>query len=142
MNILPGSKIVGASGKCLVVDRMEGEILICGDRRIKLSAVLKVEPPPKPEPPAKPAPLAVGDVCYYGGSKYWQHYGGMELKAFELREGYWTCEKPDGYRTTNIPPIELSRSPVEKPAKNSTANQPRKGQWLKDWEKENQPMQE
>jgi hypothetical protein len=108
MNILPGSKIVGASGKTLVVDRVEGEILICGDRRIKFSAVALVIPPP-------PTKLALGDTVYYCGDRYWEQYQDMPLVLIELREGLWICEKPDNYRTTNLPARELSRLPVDRP---------------------------
>jgi hypothetical protein len=67
MNILPGLKIVGVSGNTLVVERLEGEILICGDRRIKQSAVVKVippeptRPPAKVEPPPEPTGIVIGD---------------------------------------------------------------------------------
>jgi hypothetical protein len=149
LEILEGAIVTGKSGKPLRVISINGDGLVLesdtGLVKAKRSAIVtvispalaKVEPPPEAT-----APLAVGDTAYYCGDRYWHQYRDMPLVLFELREGLWICEKPDGYRTTNIPPIELSRSPVEKPAKNSTANQPRKGQWLKDWEKENQPMQE
>lgn len=130
MNILPGSKIVGVSGKILVVDRAEGEILICGDRRIKFSAVVRVEPPSEPT-----KPLAVGDIVHYCGEQYWEQYQNMPLVLLELREGLWICEKPDKYRTTNLSARELSRSPVDRP-KVKTFQSPQKGQWLKDWESE------
>jgi hypothetical protein len=130
MSIFPGSKITGLSGKTLIVDRIEGEILICGDRRIKLSAVVNIEPPQK-----APAPLAVGDIAYYCGEQFWQQYRGMPLVLLEKREGLWICEKPDGYRTTNLSARELSRSPASQPKVN-TSSSPQKGQWLKDWESE------
>jgi hypothetical protein len=127
MNILPGSKIVGASGKSLVVDRAEGEILICGDRRIKLSAVVKVEPP------EATIPLVVGDTVYYCGDRYWHQYRGIPLVLALLREGEWTAEKADGYYTTNLSVSELSRSPVDRP-RFRDARSTRKGDWLKAWE--------
>jgi hypothetical protein len=135
MEILPGSKIVGQSGKVLLVERIERGLLVCGDRLIKPSAVVRViapDPPQSDPPPApkKPQPLAVGDTCYYCGSWYWQQYGGLELKAALLREGYWSCTKPDGYYTTNILPSELSRSPVAKPTKKSPERIPKAGRWM------------
>jgi hypothetical protein len=141
MNILPGSKIVGASGNTLVVDRLEGEILICGDRRIKPSAVVWVIPPEPTPPPAKisppppeaPAPLAVGETVYYCGDRYWQQYKDIPLILDLLREGLWICKKPDGYFTTNLSARELSREPVDRP-KVKTDRRPQKGQWLLDWE--------
>jgi hypothetical protein len=56
MNILQGSRIVGESGQVLVVDRVEGEIIFSGNRRIKTSAVVRVEPP------LEISHLRVGDV--------------------------------------------------------------------------------
>jgi hypothetical protein len=137
MQIAEGSIVCGKSGKPLrVISASEGKVVVKTDGRlirVDQSLILRVISPP----PTKPAPLAIGDTCYYCGSQYWQQYRGMELKAFMLREGYWTCEKPDGYRTTNISPSELSRSPVDKPTKKA-AKQVQKGQWVKDWEKNNQ----
>lgn len=135
MEILPGSKIVGKSGKVLLVDRIEDGKLICGDRYVLPSAVVKVIPPDPsqsepPPAPKKPKPLAVGDTCYYCGTKFWKQYGGLELKAALLREGYWSCTKPDGYYTTNVLPSELSRSPVDKPTKKSPERMPRAGRWM------------
>jgi hypothetical protein len=67
MEILPGSKIVGKSGKVLLVDRIEGEKLICGDRYVLPSAVVKVIPPdppqsdPPPTPTSPPTAIQIGD---------------------------------------------------------------------------------
>jgi hypothetical protein len=124
--ILQGSKIAGESGAILIVDQVVGDVIICGDRRISIAAVEKVISPP-------PAPLAIGDTCYYCGSKphHWEQYGGLKLTAVILREGYWTCKKPDGYFTTNISPGELSRLPVDKPTTASNTNKPRKADWMR-----------
>jgi hypothetical protein len=40
-----GSTIIGKSGKRLKVDRVDGGIIYSGNLRVKLSAVVKVEPP-------------------------------------------------------------------------------------------------
>jgi hypothetical protein len=45
MKVQIGSVIIGASGKRLRVDSIEGEIIHCGELRIKVSAVIDVEPP-------------------------------------------------------------------------------------------------
>jgi superfamily II DNA or RNA helicase len=46
MEVKEGSRIVGQSGAVLVVDRIEDNLLICGDRLVKLSAVKAVIPGP------------------------------------------------------------------------------------------------
>jgi hypothetical protein len=48
---------VGESGQVLVVDRVEGEIIFSGNRRIKTSAVVRVEPPT-----IEISQLKIGDV--------------------------------------------------------------------------------
>jgi DNA polymerase, archaea type len=45
MKITIGSTIIGKSGKGLIVDRVEGDILWCGDLKILASAVINVIPP-------------------------------------------------------------------------------------------------
>ena len=45
MKINIGSTIIGKSGKKLIVDLIEGDILHCGDLKILASAVIKVIPP-------------------------------------------------------------------------------------------------
>jgi hypothetical protein len=40
-----GSTIIGKSGKSLIVDRVEGDIIYSGGLRINISAVVSVEPP-------------------------------------------------------------------------------------------------
>ena len=47
LKIVPGCTIVGKSGRQLLVDRVEGKSIFCGDRRIEREAVVKVIPPPK-----------------------------------------------------------------------------------------------
>ena len=43
--ITPGSTIIGASGKKLLVDRVDGDIIYSGEFKIKTSAVVQVIPP-------------------------------------------------------------------------------------------------
>jgi hypothetical protein len=45
MKVIPGSRIIGKSGKSLIVDRIEGKILHCGERKIEASAVVEVITP-------------------------------------------------------------------------------------------------
>jgi hypothetical protein len=43
--IIPGSTIIGASGKKLIVDRVEGDTIYSGDLKVLASAVVRVIPP-------------------------------------------------------------------------------------------------
>ena len=45
LKITPGCTIVGKSGRQLLVDRVVGKSIFCGDRRIEREAVVKVIPP-------------------------------------------------------------------------------------------------
>jgi hypothetical protein len=45
MKITPGCRIVGKSGKYYTVDKIEGDILHCGELKISTVAVLQVLPP-------------------------------------------------------------------------------------------------
>jgi hypothetical protein len=95
-SILPGSRIVGKSGKILTVDRIEGDILICGDLRVKPSAVVRVIPPLIVY---SPKALKIGDrVRYIGGNYYCnlktQYAGILEVWSISNRDGY-TCMKPN-----------------------------------------------
>jgi hypothetical protein len=127
--ILIGTKvktIKGTEGR--IAEVLEGGYLLESGNRVRAESIAQVlEPPPAPK---KPQPLAVGDTCYYCGTQWWEQYGGLELKTALLREGYWSCAKPDGYYTTNILPSELSRSPVAKPTKKSPERIPREGRWM------------
>jgi hypothetical protein len=133
--ILKGSIVCGKSGKPLeVVAIDEGKVVVKSGNellRVNRSAILQV----LLTPPEAITPLTVGDTVYYCGDRYWEQFKGMPLVLFELREGLWICEKPDGYRTTNLPAKELSRLPVDQPKVTASRN-PQKGQWLKDWESE------
>jgi hypothetical protein len=44
LKVKPGATIVGKSGKSLVVDRVEGNLIHCGDRTINILAVVEVLP--------------------------------------------------------------------------------------------------
>jgi hypothetical protein len=133
LQILEGSIVAGKSGKPLEVVAIDEEKVVVksGEKllRVDRSAILRVISPP----PETPNPLAVGETVYYCGEGYWQQYRDMPLVLLELREGLWICEKPDGYRTTNLSARELSRSPVDKP-RVKTSRSPQKGQWLREWD--------
>jgi hypothetical protein len=149
LEILEGSIVTGKSGKPLKVISIDGDGLVLesdtGVVKAKRSAIVRIisaplsKPTPPPvkveQPPEATTPLAVGDTVYYCGDRYWEQYRDMSLVLFELREGLWICEKPDKYRTTNLPAKELSRLPVDRPKVTASRN-PQKGQWLKDWESE------
>jgi hypothetical protein len=45
VNICVGSTVYGKSGQPLIVDRLDGDILHIGDRKIHRSAILRVEQP-------------------------------------------------------------------------------------------------
>jgi hypothetical protein len=61
LEIRPGAIIVGNSGKSLVVDRVEGDLLICGERQIGIEAVVKFIPP-------RPKTFKSGDKVEYIGT--------------------------------------------------------------------------
>jgi hypothetical protein len=48
MEIKIGSRIVGRSGKTLVVDRIEDSVIVCGELRVMPCAVVEVLPPRLP----------------------------------------------------------------------------------------------
>jgi hypothetical protein len=115
LQILEGSIVRGKSGKALEVVAIDGEKVVVknGDDllRVDRSAILQVISPA----PKAPAPLAVGVTVYYCGEKFLQQYRDIPLVLLEQREGLWICEKPDGYRTTNLSARDLSRSPIDRP---------------------------
>ena len=91
-----GSTIIGASGKKLLVDRVDGDILYSGGLRILISAVVKVIPPP--------TEFKIGDRVQYIGDDFYlkKQYGGiLEVREISLLDGY-TCLKPDGRLTSWI----------------------------------------
>jgi hypothetical protein len=128
--IAVGSRVKTVKGtEGVVAQILDGGYLLDSGKRVRAQSIAEVEPP------EAITPLAVGDTVYYCGDRYWEQFKGMPLVLFELREGLWICEKPDGYRTTNLPARELSRSPVDRP-KVKASRSPQKGQWLRDWELE------
>ena len=94
IKITIGSTIIGASGKKLTVDRVEGDTIYSGDLKILTSAVVKVIPPP--------TSFKVGDRVKYIGSHFYlkKIYAGI-LEVWEISplDGY-TCLKPDGRLTS------------------------------------------
>ena len=98
LEVTPGSRIVGASGKILLVDRVEGRSIFCGDRRISLDAVVQVIPPP--------TKFKLGDRVKYIGSDFnlKRQYARI-LEVWEISknpyDGY-TCLKSDGRLTSWI----------------------------------------
>jgi len=94
--ITPGSTIIGASGKKLVVEAIEGDIIYSGELRILRSAVVKVIPP-------QPNTLRVGDrVKRIGNSP-----DILEIWLWNKTRGSCMCIQPDGYPTDWIPTKEL-----------------------------------
>jgi hypothetical protein len=96
--ITPGVTIVGTSGKKLVVDRVEGDIIYSGNLKILTSAVVRVIPPV--------TAFKVGDRVQYIGSDFnlkTQYAGVLEVWAISRNpsDGY-TCLKPDGRATSWI----------------------------------------
>ena len=95
-----GSIVIGASGKKLIVDRVEGDIFYSGELKIKASAVVKVIPP-------NPVEVKLGDrVLYIGTSpNLVKQYAGM-LEVWEMGKlgdsDKCTCFKPDGRPTSWI----------------------------------------
>ena len=94
--ITVGSTIIGASGKKLTVDRVEGDTIYSGDLKILASAVVKVIPPP--------TSFKLGDRVRYIGNHFYlkKQYAGF-LKVWEISplDGY-TCLKPDRRLTSWI----------------------------------------
>ena len=92
MKITPGATIVGASGKALIVDRVDGDIIYSGELKILTSAVVRVIPPI--------TAFKVGDRVQYVGSDFNlknQYEGVLEVWAIAKNpfDGY-TCLKPNG----------------------------------------------
>lgn len=91
-----GSTIIGASGKKLLVDRVDGDILYSGEFKIKTSAVVKVIPPT--------TVFKVSDRVRYIGNNFYlkkQYAGILEVREISLLDGY-ACLKPDGRLTSWI----------------------------------------
>lgn len=100
MKITPGSRIVGKSGKYLTVDRIEGDILYCGELTVRAFAVVRVIPPAIAYPSVV---LKVGDKVEYIGSNFslkTQYAGVLEVRTISPRNGY-SCLKPGGAGVTS-----------------------------------------
>jgi hypothetical protein len=108
MQIRPGSTIIGKSGKELVVDEIDGDLLICGDRKIRIEAVVRVIPPPAVVTiPTRSKAFKLGDRVQYIGThpSFQKQYGGV-LTIWELGKGCdldkCACQTPDGRVSTWI----------------------------------------
>jgi hypothetical protein len=102
MEITPGSIIVGASGKKLRVDAIEGDTIYSGQLKILTSAVVRVIPQRPNHPPA--TEYKVGDRVEYIGSDFYfkkQYAGVLEVWEISPIDGY-TCLKPNGRATSWI----------------------------------------
>jgi hypothetical protein len=107
LNVLPGSTIVGESGKALVVDRVDGDIIISGDRRIKLSAVVRVVPPLPPPTEIieiEPPEIHIGDRLRRKQLRQTHYPPKWHLRGIDERprsipsiEAVVTKFSPDGY---------------------------------------------
>ena len=94
-----GSTIIGASGKKLVVDRVEGDTIYSGDLKIFTSAVVRVIPPV--------TRFKLGDRVEYIGSDFnlKKQYAGT-LEIWEMGKvcdsDKCACLKPNGRVTSWI----------------------------------------
>ena len=97
LKIRPGAIIIGKSGKKLLVERVDGEIIFCkGDLKVRIEAVVQVIPPT--------TFFRVGDRVQYIGSDFYlkRIYAGiLEVWEISLLDGY-ACLKPDGRLTSWI----------------------------------------
>jgi hypothetical protein len=97
--ITPGSTIIGASGKKLVVDRVEGDTIYSGGLKILASAVVRVISPV--------TKFKLGDRVEYIGSDFnlKTQYAGT-LKIWEMGKlcdsDKCACLKPNGRVTSWI----------------------------------------
>jgi hypothetical protein len=106
MNITPGSIIVGASGKKLRVDAIEGDTIYSGDLKLKKSAVVRVI--------TSVTAFKIGDKVEYIGSSFnlkKQYAGLLEVWEISRIDGY-TCLKPNGRLTSWIEFTDLRLSDV------------------------------
>jgi hypothetical protein len=98
--IIPGSIVIGKSGKRLIVDEIEGDTIYSGGLKILASAVVKVIPP-------RPKAFKLGDLVEYIGSDFnlKTQYAGT-LKIWEMGKvcdsDKCACLKPDGRVTSWI----------------------------------------
>ncbi len=96
--ITPGSTIIGASGKKLVVDRVEGDTIYSGDLKVLKSAVVRVIPPV--------TRFNLGDRVKYIGSDFnlkTQYAGVLEVWEISKQDiGSTACLKQNGRVTSWI----------------------------------------
>ena len=101
--IIPGSTIIGASGKKLIVDRVEGDTIYSGDWKVLKSAVVRVIPPG--------TRFNLGDRVKYVGSDFnlkTQYAGVLEVWEISKQDiGSTACLKPNGRVTSWIELADL-----------------------------------
>ena len=95
-----GSTIIGKSGKKLIVDRIDGDILYSGKLKIKTSAVVRVISPPIV------TKFKLGDRVKYIGTDFnlKRQYAGV-LEVWEISDkdmNSYACLKPNGRVTSWI----------------------------------------
>lgn len=100
--ITPGSTIIGKSGKKLIVDQVDGDIIYSGELKIKTSAVVRIIAP------CAVVKFKLGDrVEYIGDTKALQkQYAGI-LEVYEIKGEIYTCKKPSGSLTSWIELADL-----------------------------------
>jgi hypothetical protein len=95
-----GSTVIGKSGKKLIVDRIDGDILYSGELKIKTSAVVRVISPPIA------TKFKLGDRVEYIGADFnlkRQYAGVLEVWEISQRDiNSYTCLKPNGNVTSWI----------------------------------------
>jgi hypothetical protein len=108
MKITIGSTIIGASGKKLRVDRVEGDTIYSGDLKILSSAVVRVIPPV--------TKFNLGDRVKYIGSDFnlkTQYTGTLEVWEVSKNDiNSYTCLKPNRRLTSWIEFADLQFAEV------------------------------
>jgi hypothetical protein len=122
-----GSTIIGKSGKKLIVDRVEGDIIHSGELKIIASAVVEVIPPPKP----KTRKLVLDDRVRYIGThpNFREQYGGdrvLEIWAIGKAgdDDKCACLTPDGRVSTWIEYSDLELATDDTTSPLNTVTQP------------------
>lgn len=102
-NIIIGSTIIGASGKKLIVDRIEGDTIYSGGLKILRTAVIRVIPPV--------TKFSIGDRVKYIGSDFnlkKQYAGVLEVWEISKKDAdSYACLKPNGRVTSWVEFIDL-----------------------------------
>jgi hypothetical protein len=105
IKITIGSTIIGKSGKKLIVDRVEGDIIYSGELKIKTSAVSQIIPP------RSIVKFKLGDKTIYIGSDFnlrRQYAGTLEIWEISQTDiNSYTCLKPNGSATSWIESADL-----------------------------------